>query len=436
MGEAKRALETIVRIRGGTDEQARAFCNQVQASCLSLPSFATIAKAVEKLESSHSTIREVAERASALQGWGIENLVTQVETAPAPPDTSPILDSVHQVASTQLASFSLVESVARHVLDELAPGSIAGKVIGFTGNRPYLQTDLERLATKLGATPDREGIAWTDLRWVVIGRDEFDEVYLRNAAQVEGILYLSQEDFLGRILFGESPALESFEARRHQKHPGFKFLASLQTEIPTTSPTVNGVLANSPVIKSAVLPTTPSAKPPLAPATPQKPPTHAPTVAKPPVAPATPPKAVAPAPAVPPKPSVSTPRPFATTRPNSTLPSGWHGFSSRPRSTPAPPAPSNFKWPDPYSFSDHEGHADENLNLQPESDLKKLGYSVAKGISVSRRQKVLDSAVRDLGLKRVADHLAWSIRFYRKNPKFHDAVLNWEQDFKWLRSRY
>jgi hypothetical protein len=122
--------------------------------------------------------------------------------------------------------------------------------------------------------------------------------------------------------------------------------------------------------------------------------------------------------------------------PISTLPSGWHGFRQRPRSTPAPPAPTNFKWPDPYSSSDHESHSDDDLNLRPESDLKQLGYSVAKGVSVSQRQKVLDDAVRQLTLKQVADHLAWSIRFYRKNPKFHDAVLNWEQDFDWLRSRY
>jgi len=241
MAGADYALKTIVQIRGGTVEEARAFCTQVQAACLLLPSFASIAEAVVKLESSHPTIREVAERASALQGWGMENLLTHEESPPAIPKTSPILDSVHHAVTTQRASVSLIETVTRHVLDELAPGSIAGKVIGFTGNRPYLQTDLERLATKLGATPDREGIAWADLRWIVIGRDEFDEVYLKDSFEVVDIFYLSQEDFLGRVLFGESPVPESFEKRSHRRHPGFKFLASLESEIPTTPPPVNGV---------------------------------------------------------------------------------------------------------------------------------------------------------------------------------------------------
>jgi hypothetical protein len=61
---------------------------------------------------------------------------------------------------------------------------------------------------------------------------------------------------------------------------------------------------------------------------------------------------------------------------------------------------------------------------------------VAKGVSVRDRQKVLDYCVSNLGLKKVAYHLAFLIRFHRNSPMKHDAVENWQEDLEWLRTRY
>ena len=83
-------------------------------------------------------------------------------------------------------------------------GNIEGKVIGFTGSGPYHEADLDRLAAKLKAVPDREWIDWGDLEWVVIGSNDFDYEYLEQAATVPYLEYLSQEEFLSVLLFGES----------------------------------------------------------------------------------------------------------------------------------------------------------------------------------------------------------------------------------------
>jgi hypothetical protein len=79
---------------------------------------------------------------------------------------------------------------------------------------------------------------------------------------------------------------------------------------------------------------------------------------------------------------------------------------------------------------------DDTGELQLESDLAKLGYSVAKHIGLARRQASLERCVETLGLQRVIRHLAWLIRFHNKNLSQQNAIQNWQHDLEWLKSHH
>lgn len=79
---------------------------------------------------------------------------------------------------------------------------------------------------------------------------------------------------------------------------------------------------------------------------------------------------------------------------------------------------------------------DDATDLKVESELKKLGYSVAKHVPLARRQSSLELGVQHLGLTKVVNHLRWLIYFQRKNPQQRQAVANWRYDLDWLQSRH
>ena len=94
-----------------------------------------------------------------------------------------------------------------------------------------------------------------------------------------------------------------------------------------------------------------------------------------------------------------------------------------------------FKWPD---FQ--EGSSDVPLQStdewQLESDLRRLGYSVARGVSLDQRRSCLHVADDHLGLAKVVRHLAWLIRFHGEDARQKNALSNWEMDLGWLKARY
>jgi hypothetical protein len=79
---------------------------------------------------------------------------------------------------------------------------------------------------------------------------------------------------------------------------------------------------------------------------------------------------------------------------------------------------------------------DGAVHLKVESELRRLGYSVAKRVPLARRHYCLDLCVQRLGLTKVVNHLRWLIYFQRKNPQQQQAVANWRYDLEWLRSRH
>lgn len=82
-----------------------------------------------------------------------------------------------------------------------------------------------------------------------------------------------------------------------------------------------------------------------------------------------------------------------------------------------------------------------SLELGAESFLYRMGYSVAVGgPSRSKRQLVLEEAVREHGLRPVAHHIAWQIESRKRMKEGPDrygrAIGEWQHDLDWLRRRF
>ena len=416
MGAGKsEALAVISKIKGCSLAEARAYCVQVQGRCKVSPPFSAIAGVVQRHGGASIPIQAVADEASGQGGperseirasQRVREVVHTVREVVVPSVFQIDLDDYPK--GLQPSHKPLIESITRSAIDKLVVESIEGKTIGFTGHGPYHETDLEKLAMRLGATPDRDGIAWDDLDWIVVGRDDFDPEYLAHSVEAGGIRYLSQEAFLGLVFMGESLVPECSD----NSHPGFSHLYSLTGEPDFEVQEPEEVRGFEVPPKTSV---------------PIKQQLPAPVMEKRPVT------------------SATTHRPSAFSngagksaasadRPTTALPFGW-SYLVHPSRAPGPGSTDgDSRWPTTTSDSSGKSATGDAPNLNVESDLKKLGYSVARDVSVYKRRKVLEYAVRNLGLKKVADHLAFLIRYFQNNPGKHDAVGNWRDDLAWLQS--
>jgi hypothetical protein len=83
--------------------------------------------------------------------------------------------------------------------------------------------------------------------------------------------------------------------------------------------------------------------------------------------------------------------------------------------------------------------SDGERQLQMESDLhKKYGYNVQKYTPVWKRRESLNNAVKGIGLKKVANYIAFFIRMNtrRKDDLLSKAVSKWIDDLDWLKESY
>lgn len=100
-----------------------------------------------------------------------------------------------------------------------------------------------------------------------------------------------------------------------------------------------------------------------------------------------------------------------------------------------------FKWPTLQEIQG-AGILDGATNWNAESILKsKFGYHVRKQLSEKTRRKRLQNAVtaRDgLGLKAVADHIAFLIRLNRgkTDESLEGALGRWKSDLNWLHTSF
>lgn len=423
------ALALIAQVQGCSIDEARAYCLEVQRHCDVLPSFWAIAQVVERHGSHPLKLREVANEAS-----GLRKIPVAEPDEPSPTERV-VVPSIFEIdlddytEGLQTCLEPLIESVTRSAIRKLVIEPIEGLIIGFTGNGPYHETDLEKLAMRLGATPDRDGIEWDDLDWIVVGRDEYDPQYLAHSVEVGGIRHLTQEAFMGLVFMGESLDPECSD----ESHPGYAYLGSLAD---TSDPAPQQGNSNEGREEAAdeeeeveswdegveihdetpTGPTTLERTPPITRVSERHSIVTSPT--PPPIHPA--PEAK----------GATSP----TARPG-VLPPGWSGWGHPPRASAPDPAPEEFRWPVVSGEPSRQSASTESPALNVESDLKKLGYSVARDVSIHERRKVLEYAVRNLGLKKVANHLAFLIRYFQTNPGKHDAVGNWRDDLAWLQSR-
>lgn len=97
------------------------------------------------------------------------------------------------------------------------------------------------------------------------------------------------------------------------------------------------------------------------------------------------------------------------------------------------------------STRDKELHSARNksversLDLQPESEIRKLGYH--SGLSSSKRRELIEYVLLPrLGYESVYQHLAWLVRTFRSQEdgenRFANAISAWEHDLKLLEKRY
>jgi hypothetical protein len=99
-----------------------------------------------------------------------------------------------------------------------------------------------------------------------------------------------------------------------------------------------------------------------------------------------------------------------------------------------------FSWPS-TELSDNKSSVtiDDKSLLNEESDLKKLGYQIT-GKSREKRWKVLEIAVKQIGLRKVAYTIAQHVKLRKgqKNGtrKFSYAIGEWEYDLSKLKSQY
>jgi hypothetical protein len=99
-----------------------------------------------------------------------------------------------------------------------------------------------------------------------------------------------------------------------------------------------------------------------------------------------------------------------------------------------------FTWPS-TELSDNKSSVtmDDKSLLNEESDLKKIGYQIT-GKSREKRWKVLEIAVKQIGLRKVAYTIAQHVKLRKgqKNgtKKFSYAIGEWEYDLAKLKSQY
>lgn len=316
-------------------KQARDYCRAVQNACHQNPSFASIAKAVEEFGSESLDISVIAERASVIHGLGAENVSAQVETSTFLPHAAPVRETVQADQGIRTKAISFVDEVVGRLFDHLLAEPVEGKVVGFAGSGPYRQDDLERLTLKLGGTPDQIGIEWEQVDWIVLGTSDIDREHLQEAVDKSKADYLTQEEFLGLIFFGEDSVLKQGERIPYSSHPG----VVLVNEMIAQRKAAGGEVGDSVTL-------------------------------------------------------------------------------------PEPDFPGSIE------------QSESRLDLNVQSELRRLGYTVAKGVSLEHRRAALAHGVSVLGIKRVVSHVAWLMRFHRKNPRRVAAVSNWGSDLDWLRAEY
>lgn len=130
---------------------------------------------------------------------------------------------------------------------------LAWHIIRVTGNNPLQSVQIEKFAERNGAYVTDGGV-WQDDGIVIIGREEFDEEFLRESVQA-GIsnnfrcAYMSQEAFIKFIESGIYPAYYRGDPRI-KDHPGLTFLTSIgfvwpKTKFPITGATVDNPFGSS-----------------------------------------------------------------------------------------------------------------------------------------------------------------------------------------------
>lgn len=404
---------------GSDTRTARLFCRKVQSHCAIGPSYASIAKVLSKHGWDGLSMEEIARLASRVYAHGTDEVPDSLPSEPSPTDVvdtvqlqpeltrseddfratlsreSPILAGVHENSEIRSIQEALAESIFQHVLRNFVAESIEGKVIGFTGDGPYQQSDLESLATKLGATPDQFDRAYTELDWVIIGKADYDVDYLDEAVKTGDIQFFTQEEFIGVILFGEESLAKIAIRKDTKEHDGIRLVEDLivYSKVESVKTSMKGAIQTVCQAEDKPVRTETACIPGK-------------TVTTSKTSPGAP-----------------------TNKPIEVQSKRFINVDS------SASAEALLRWP---TFdSDAPRHElDEANGWSEESALRMLGYTVAKGVSLRRRQSALESGVRTLGLRRVVGHLAWLIRLHSKNSRRQSAVSNWEHDLDWLKSRY
>ena len=98
----------------------------------------------------------------------------------------------------------------------------------------------------------------------------------------------------------------------------------------------------------------------------------------------------------------------------------------------------DFIWPT-TEVKQTSQSGNEDVQLNDKSDLRKLGYQIT-GVSRSKRWDILQKAVGQLGLRKVAYTIASNVRLRKgqKNGlnKFSFSISEWEYDLKRLKEKY
>jgi len=129
---------------------------------------------------------------------------------------------------------SLIEELALTTIDTFFQTDIEDYVICCTGYGPFKESNLDELLKKLGAKLDNSQTPWDEVDYIIIGRDGFDENYLRQAVKQDAdIVFISQEDFINLLLFGEFEEY-SRDDKRVLNHEGLSFLSSIGFQWPST----------------------------------------------------------------------------------------------------------------------------------------------------------------------------------------------------------
>ncbi|WP_163099347.1 hypothetical protein [Peribacillus alkalitolerans] len=100
---------------------------------------------------------------------------------------------------------------------------------------------------------------------------------------------------------------------------------------------------------------------------------------------------------------------------------------------------SSFKWPETEVNEASTKQELEEKTLSENSALKLMGYQIT-GVNRVRRWEILEKAVPVLGLKKVANIIAYNVKLRKgqKNgrDKYHNAITEWEYDLAKLKKQY